>query len=174
MDFFMISAVCDNNNGIGLSNKLPWHLPEDLIYFQKLTKNHILIMGRSTYESIGKPLKNRYNIVLTTNPEKHKHIENVHDNLVFCSLDQIDTVLQSKDVKKKYHTKDVFVIGGEKVYSQFLDKACGIFITRIKKNFNCDSFFPEFTKDYKQVYASKYFFSENENCCFRLEYHVRL
>ena len=119
------------NRVIGINNSLPWHLSDDLKRFKSLTTNHSVIMGRKTFESIGKPLPNRRNIVLSNNK-----------NLSFVGAKVInsieDALLSSED------DKELFIIGGEKIYSSFLPLATHMYITRIHKKFDGDAFFPYF------------------------------
>jgi dihydrofolate reductase len=126
----MISMITcmDKNRTIGLNNKLPWHLPADLKYFKQLTTNNVIIMGRNTYDSIGKPLPNRRNVVLTRNKE--------------WSVPGVDVVHSVEAVLTKYKDQNIFIIGGEEVYKQFLGNADRLYITLIEKSFSGDSFFP--------------------------------
>lgn len=103
---------------IGLDNKLPWNCPEDLKHFKKITNNSIVIMGSNTFESLKcKPLINRYNIVLTSAPEKYKHIEETHGNVsFFSSYQQVEQFVGS--IINIYD--GVFIIGGANVYEHFL------------------------------------------------------
>lgn len=123
----IIAAVADNNV-IGGNNKLLWHLPADLKRFKQLTLGHPVIMGRKTFESIGKPLPGRENVVITRNPDfKAEGIT------VLSSLDE---------VLKKFSGQDVFIIGGAEIYAQSMSLADKIFLTRIYQLFEGDSFFP--------------------------------
>ena len=105
---------------IGLDNKIPWKCPEDLKHFKKLTNNCIVIMGSKTFESLKcEPLTNRYNIVLTSEPERYKHIEETHGNVSFFSsykiIEQfVASILSIYD--------GVFILGGLSVYKHFLSE----------------------------------------------------
>jgi dihydrofolate reductase len=103
---------------IGLDNKLPWKCPEDLKHFKKLTNNCIVIMGSKTFESLKcEPLTNRYNIVLTSEPERYKHIEETHGNVsFFSSYQQVEQFVGSI----LYIYDGVFILGGANVYEHFL------------------------------------------------------
>ena len=111
---------------IGRDGKIPWHLPNDLRYFKRITTDHTVVMGRKTFESIGRPLPQRRNIVLT-----HCHdmqlagVEVVHSK---------QEVLALKD--------DIFILGGEAVYRQFIDVADQLYITEIALDTEGDAFFP--------------------------------
>ena len=133
MNINIIVAYC-KNNGIGLNNQLPWNIIEDMKRFVKITKgsgNNAVIMGRNTHESIGKVLPDRLNIVLSTTKEfphleTHKSLE---DALDLCREKNID---------------EVYIIGGQSVYEEALNKRLvhKIYATEINKEYNCDRFFP--------------------------------
>jgi dihydrofolate reductase len=119
------------NNVIGKDNKLPWHLPADLKYFKNTTWAMPIIMGRKTFESIGKPLPGRTNIVITRNQDwKFEGVEVVHD------LQQARAVAESKDVN------ELFVIGGAEIFKSALPQANRIYLTRIHQDFEGDVFMP--------------------------------
>jgi len=126
----LIAAV-DKNLGIGIKNRLLWHLPADLKYFKKTTSGHTVIMGRKTYESIGKALPNRRNIVLSKNKDFVAEGCEVMEDL-FTAL---------KTCKKN---EEVFVIGGAMIYRQAIQAADKLYITRVESSSEADSFFPEF------------------------------
>lgn len=142
MVYKIIVATC-NNNGIGINNKLPWPtIKEDMKMFSKLTignGNNAIIMGRKTYESIGKPLKNRMNIILSSTLK-------INENNV-VSMNSINDIF-NYCIKKDF--EDVWIIGGEKIYSLFinLDIVKEIYQTKIYKDYQCDSFFPEIKNKY--------------------------
>lgn len=123
----IIAAVADNNV-IGGNNKLLWHLPADLKRFKQLTLGHPVIMGRKTFESIGKPLPGRENVVITRNPD--------------FKAEGITIVRSLDEVLKKFSGQDVFIIGGAEIYAQSMSLADKIFLTRIYQLFEGDSFFP--------------------------------
>ena len=128
----MLNKIIDNNipyqliiainelGFIGLDNKLPWNCPEDLKHFKKLTNNCIVIMGSKTFESLKcKPLTNRYNIVLTSEPERYEHIKETHVNVSFFSsykiIEQfVASILNIYD--------GVFILGGLSIYEHFLSE----------------------------------------------------
>jgi len=129
----LIAAVA-KNNCIGKDNKLPWHLPEDLEHFKKMTTHKIVLMGRKTYESIvnylGKPLPNRKNIVITRNPD-YQVPENVE------VYNDINSALEV------YKTENVFVIGGAGIYAQTIALADRLYITQVDQEVAGDAFFPD-------------------------------
>ena len=123
-------AACSKNRAIGKDNKLLWHLPNDLKRFKRLTTGKTVVMGRKTFESIGKPLPNRKNIVLTTN--KDLLIEGCE---VITSISELNLI------------EDIVIIGGEQIYKLFIDLADIIELTLIDKYFDGDAFFPEIDLD---------------------------
>jgi dihydrofolate reductase len=103
----------DQNYLIGKGNKLPWKIPAEMKYFSQITSGNTILMGSKTFESIGKPLKNRHNIVITRNPEKYQDWQEKNENLVSAS--------DLKETLKPYQTnqnKHIFVIGGREIYHQ--------------------------------------------------------
>ncbi len=125
-----IIAAVGKNLELGKYNKLIWNIPNDLKYFKEMTQNKTIVMGRKTYESIGKPLKNRKNIVLTR--------QNIN-------IDNVETVNNYQELLKT--NEDVFIIGGEQIYKMFLPYADNIYLTEINDSKDADSYFPEFNKD---------------------------
>lgn len=137
----LIVAV-DNKNGIGKNNDLLISIPDDMKYFRDKTLNKVVVMGRKTLESFPdkKPLKNRTNIVLSSNSI---------DNII--SFNNIDDLLL---FLKKYDSNDIFVIGGASIYKQLLPFCDTAYITEIDKDFNADVFFPELDSSWKLVESS--------------------
>jgi len=126
-------AAIDDKRGIGSKGKLPWHLSEDLIRFKEITKGYAIIMGRNTFESIGKPLPDRRNIVITQDPNF-----NVADVTVVNSIDDALDVAKSD-------SGEVFIIGGAQIFVQTIDLADKLYLTQVEGDFNCDTFFPDFS-----------------------------
>ena len=125
---FVVAAAA--NNAIGKDNQLLWHLPTDLKHFKTITSGHTIIMGRKTFDSMGKPLPNRRNIVITRNADLK--IEGAE---VTQSLDEA--------LEKCTTEHEVFVIGGAEIYKAALEKTDRIYLTRVHKNFEGDAYFPE-------------------------------
>jgi len=127
----MISLIfaIGKNNALGYKNKMPWYLPADFAYFKKVTMGQPVIMGRKTFESIGKPLPGRINIVLTRSESFY------HDGCIV--VDSIDKA------KELVEGKETFIIGGLEIYTAFLPIADKLYITEINKMFEADTFFPE-------------------------------
>lgn len=129
MSLLSIIVAFDQQRGIGINNTLPWHLPEDLAHFKKMTSGHPIIMGRNTFESIGRPLPNRRNIVVTRNTAWQ------HDG--------VETVNSLEDAQSLINGTDAFIIGGAQIYQQALTLADRLIVTEIQDRFDCDAFFPE-------------------------------
>jgi dihydrofolate reductase len=144
----MIACMC-SNRGIGKDGKIPWHNPEDLKYFRKKTLGNIVVMGRKTYDSLnGTPLIGRLNIVITSTPEDFKNTE----ELIFTTpakLSELFNIFSDSYLK-------CFIIGGEDIYRHFIDKVSRLYLTRIDKEYECDTFFPEFERFFMLTKASKY------------------
>ena len=116
---------------IGKGNALPWHIPDELKNFRRLTQDSTVIMGRRTYESIGRPLPNRNNIVLAPS------------DWIVPGVSVCQSIDQSLQVAQSYG-KEIFVIGGAQTYAQFLPLAHRLLISYIKQNYEGDVFFPAF------------------------------
>lgn len=138
MKISLIAAVA-NNRVIGKGGKLPWRLPEDLKYFRRLTEDHIVIMGRKTFESIRKPLPKRVNIVVTSRVGYDPGGVLVVSSLD-AALERAKQILESRAPKKD---DEVFVIGGAQIYREAIEKADKIYLTEIEADFEGDAFFPE-------------------------------
>ena len=126
-----IIVAISENNVIGKDNKLLWHLPEDLKRFKELTTGHTIIMGRKTFESLGRVLPNRKHIVFTQNPDFKVDDENVE---VVHSMLQIQEYIENDE--------EAFVIGGAVIYNLLMPYVKKMYITEINKDFDGDAFFP--------------------------------
>lgn len=118
-------------NEIGFENQLLWHLPKDLKHFKEITSGHPVIMGRKTYESIGKPLPNRTNIVVS---KKNDWFE--EGILIVGSIKEAIKFAKKID-------EDIFIIGGGKIYEQTMDIVDKLEVTLVKTNLEADTFFPK-------------------------------
>lgn len=128
------------NRVIGINNNLPWHLSEDLKYFKRVTMGKAIIMGRKTYESIGKPLPGRTNIVVTRNEDY------IADGIkVVHSLDE--AIKLSENIALIDDSEEAMVIGGAELYQQALVKADRIYLTEVHAEVQGDAYFPEFNRD---------------------------
>jgi len=136
-----IIAAIGNNNELGKGNDLIWHLPADLQRFKKRTTGHAIIMGRNTFESIGKPLPNRRSIIITRNTSYQKEgCEIVH------SLEDAIKLIEPQD--------DAFIIGGAQIYKEAMEKNVvdQLDITKVHQDFDADVFFPTIdSKTWKEV-----------------------
>ena len=127
----LIAAV-STNGVIGKDGGLPWHIPEDLKYFKANTTGHAIIMGRKTYDSIGRPLPKRRNIVITRNSELK--IDGVE---VVTSLEQAIELARSEDDEPR-------IIGGASIYEAALPMATRLFLTQVNQDIDGDTFFPKY------------------------------
>jgi dihydrofolate reductase len=132
MKLSMIVAMA-HNRVIGLDNKMPWHLPADLQWFKKTTLGSPIIMGRKTYDSIGRPLPGRLNIILSRNTELE--IEG-------CTV--VNTLSDALDAAKG--ADEVFITGGAHLYEKFLQDADCLYLTMIDADLAGDTFFPDYTQ----------------------------
>jgi dihydrofolate reductase len=123
-------VAMDIQQAIGLGNALPWRLPADLAYFKKTTMDHTILMGRKTFESIGKPLPGRTNVILTQNSEYKAEGCTV--------INSVEAALELAE------NQEVFVIGGAEVFELFMPSVQRLYITLIEHEFEADTFFPEF------------------------------
>jgi dihydrofolate reductase len=142
----------DEKGGIGKDNRLPWHLNSDLKRFKSITKGHHLIMGRKTYETIGKPLPGRAMIIVTHNP-------NYHPN----GCISVKSIEEALSVAKKNHEIEVFIIGGGEIFRQSINMADKIYLTDIHTVVNADTFFPEIeASSWKMVWCEENIHSEQD------------
>ncbi|ATH62645.1 dihydrofolate reductase [Staphylococcus pasteuri] len=133
-----ILVAHDQQRVIGYQNQLPWHLPNDLKHVKQLSTGHTLVMGRKTYESIGKPLPNRRNVVLTNNKSFHPE-----------GVDVIHSFEEIKDL-----TGHVFIFGGQTLFEEMIDKVDDMYITVVNGKFQGDTFFPRYTFEDWEVESS--------------------
>lgn len=134
-------AAMAKNRVIGIDGKLPWDLPEDMKFFREKTSGHIIVMGRKTYESFPKPLKNRLHVVITRQQD-YKAAEGVK---VFPTIEK---ALEFCKTQTAQWGEEVFIIGGGEIYKQTLNQADLLYITEIGQEFEGDAKYPEFEKDF--------------------------
>ena len=136
-----IIAAVAKNNVIGINNDLPWNIPEDLRNFKKLTFGNPIVMGRKTFDSIGKPLPGRRNIVISRNTALK--IEN-------CEIaNSLDAAIR---IAKSQNPDEVFIIGGAQIYEQAMQFADRLYLTEINQDVKGDAFFPNFSgKKWKEI-----------------------
>ena len=127
----------NHNNVIGNNNKIPWYIPEDLKLFQKTTKNHIIVMGRKTFESLPNgPLKNRINVVITNQTELY---ERSNETIIYTNFENSFALLETL---QKETQKEVFIIGGNTIYNQYFEYCTKFYISLINNTQSGDTTFP--------------------------------
>jgi dihydrofolate reductase len=129
-------AAMSLNRVIGRGGQIPWHLPEDFRWFKKVTSGHVVLMGRKTFASLGKPLPNRTNIVLTRGGE-------IPGVLTLADLRSFDP--------EAFGPKEVFVIGGAEIYAQLLPLCSDLYLSVVQREVEGDAFFPPFEEDFELV-----------------------
>lgn len=145
MKISIIVAIAENNV-IGNNGKIPWHSSEDLKHFKKLTTGHHILMGKSTFESMGKPLPNRTNIILSRD-----HDLKIEGATVFQDLG--DAIRFAQERKES----ELFIIGGQQIYEFALPIAEKIYETLILERYEGDTFFPELPEDkWKETSREEY------------------
>jgi dihydrofolate reductase len=153
MSISLIVAMAKNRT-IGIDNTLPWRCPEDLKHFKALTMGHHMIMGRKTFDSIGKPLPGRTTVVVTRNPELK-----IEGCVMAHSLQEAIAACEDDEV---------FIVGGAEIYAQALPLADTLYVTEIQQDVEGDAHFPEFDRaEWKEVARDKRSQSEPQP----LEYH---
>lgn len=145
-----IIVAIAQNRAIGKDNQLLWHLPADLKYFRQLTTNHHIVMGRKTYESIGKPLPNRTTVIITRDTSYQADgcfvVHSLEEAISFC---------------ENNNETEAFIIGGGEIYAQSLAVADIIYLTEVKTEIEGDAFFPEIDKSlYKETFRENHFKDE--------------
>jgi dihydrofolate reductase len=154
-------VAMDRKRGIGIGNQLPWKLPEDLAHFKRTTTGHAIIMGRKTFDSIGRPLPGRRNIVVTRDPAWHT--EGV---LTASTPEQACALAQ--------HEQQAFIIGGAELFAQTIALADRMIVTEIDAQFECDTFFPEVDRACWQETGRKAFHSAASGLDFAIVTYDRV
>jgi dihydrofolate reductase len=134
---FKAIAAMSLNRVIGAGNKIPWHLPEDFKWFKRMTTGQVIVMGRKTYESIGRPLPNRTTIVLSHSPLKISGVRVAADLKELSSLEG------------ELAGREIFICGGAQVYEQALPLCSDLYLTLVKRNVEGDTFFPKFEENFE-------------------------
>lgn len=155
-----ISIVCamDEKRGIGKDNKLLWNIPPDLKRFREITSGHPIIMGRKTFESIGRVLPNRTNIIITR--DQNYSVENA---VVVHSLDEAIIKAQEAD------ENEIFVIGGGQIFEQALPLVDKLYLTLVKGDFGADAFFPDYSVFSKKTFEEHHGDEQYEYTFLNLE-----
>ena len=153
MTVTMVVAIGENN-AIGKNNELLWYLPKDLRHFKTITSGHTVIMGRKTYESVGKPLPKRRNIIITRNTE-----------LTIDGAEVVHTIEEALELCKA--DEEVFIIGGAEIYKMAMKHTDKIFLTVVHESFEADAFFPEIDRNlWVETAAEKHLPDEKNNLSF--------
>lgn len=169
---FKAIAAMSENRVIGSGNEIPWRLPEDFKWFKKMTKGNVVVMGRKTFESLGKPLPERLNVILTRHPIllRRKHPELFGQSTLGVRAQSLRKPLQfnlakipgQRATEVRLQTKllkldpaefstDVFICGGAEIYLQALPLCSDLYLTHVKRVVEGDAFFPEFEDRFEPV-----------------------
>ena len=132
----------DLNRVIGVDNKMPWHIPEELGYFKKVTMGKAIVMGRKTFESIGKVLPGRLNIIITRN-----------DNYSIDGAEVVHSLKEAIELGKTY-SEEVVIIGGAEIFNQSMEIADKLYITVIQNEYEGDTYFPKYGDEWKLISES--------------------
>ena len=154
MNKLSIIVAISENNAIGLNNQLLWHLPADLKHFKELTTGNTIIMGRKTYDSIGKPLPNRRSIVITRSTD-----------LVIEGVEVVNSLAHAIELCKQ--NEEAFIIGGAEIYEQAMPYATGIHLTKVHQSYEADTFFPKINHAaWREINSSTYPADEKNNVAY--------
>ena len=149
-----IIVAISENNAIGKNNQLLWHLPADLKHFKALTTGNTIIMGRKTYDSIGKPLPNRRSIVITRSTD-----------LEIEGVEVVNSLAHAIELCKP--DEEAFIIGGAEIYEQAMPYATGIHLTKVHQNYEADTFFPEINPAaWREINSITYQADEKNNVAY--------
>jgi len=146
-----IAVAVGENFAIGKNNQLLWHMPADLKFFKQTTSGHTVVMGRKTFDSVGRPLPNRRNIVISRDPSLK--IDGVE---VVNSLDEALAITKAEE-------KPVFIVGGAEIYRQALPKTTTLYLTTIHHRFDADTFFPEINRNEWKLISSEAHKADEKN-----------
>lgn len=145
-----IVVAIAQNNAIGKDNKLLWNLPRDLKHFKEITSGHTVIMGRKTFDSMGKPLPNRRNIVITR-----------QEDLLIMDAEVTNTLEHALALCA--NEAEVFIIGGAQIYKEALSLTNRIYLTVVHENYEADTFFPELDNSKWTVISSELHLPDEKN-----------
>jgi dihydrofolate reductase len=129
-------AAMSLNRVIGCGNRIPWHLPEDFRWFKKTTTGHVIVLGRKTFESIGRPLPNRTTLVLSRNA---------------FSSPGAQTISDLREIDLDHEAREVFICGGAQVYEMALPFCSDLYLTLVRREVTGDTFFPPFEDRFEQA-----------------------
>lgn len=132
----LIAAIASGNRALGKDNQLIYKIPEDMERFKRLTTGHVIIMGRKTFESIGRTLPNRMNIVVTSRP----------DELGGKGVFAVPNLREAFYLAEDKEPREVFVIGGQKIFEQTIGRADRLYLTVVEGNPDADTYFPDYSE----------------------------
>jgi dihydrofolate reductase len=147
MKISLIVAV-DKNRGIGKNGKMPWDIPADLKRFKEITMGHPIIMGRKTYDSIGRLLPERYNVVITRDQEFK--INNLRKGENFAVVSSLNEALQLVSVAQG--NDECFIIGGGQIFNEAINISDKLYLTLVEGEYDVDTYFPEYSMFKNKVY----------------------
>jgi dihydrofolate reductase len=146
-------AAASENNVIGKDNWMPWDLPAELAYFRNVTRGKTVIMGRKTYDSVGRPMPNRHNIIVSRNA-----------GLTIPGVDVVGSVEEALELARKDNLDEIFVTGGEQIYRAALPYADRIYLSRVHTTIEGgEAFFPEFDENQWKIVSAEKYESDAEN-----------
>lgn len=142
----ILSIICAiaQNRAIGKNNQLLWHIPEDFERFRKLTSGHVVVMGENTFKSLGSPLPERTNVVVTN------HFDFQAEGTIICY-----SVAEALKKAREAEKEEVFIIGGGQIYRQTIGLADKLYLTVVEGNFDADTFFPDYSEFSSVVYEKQ-------------------
>jgi dihydrofolate reductase len=162
-------AAIGQNNELGRNNQLLWKLPADMQYFRDITRGHTVIMGRKTFESIGRPLPERENIVVTRDHSYYAPgitvVHSLDEALRFAALEQ------GKHFEEKQEETEIFIIGGGELYKESIDRAQKLYITKVASSVpDADTFFPNIGPEWKEKSSEPHVADEHN--AFPFSFHI--
>lgn len=143
----IIIAAMDVNNGIGFEGNIPWHSPDDLRQFRKRTENHVVVMGRKTFDSLGKALPNRINVVLTRDLDYDSGDDDVRVDYMSDPKELLERIA------KRWPDKDIYIMGGGEVYREFLPHVDELCISHFPNEYETDTTFPTIEPEVWESYS---------------------
>lgn len=146
MKHYKAIAAMSENRVIGCGGKIPWHLPEDFRFFRKTTDGHIMVMGRRTFQSIGRALPGRHTIVLS---RRFKRPSEVLNQLELFKIGTFEVVSAIQKIDYENDPRDIFICGGAQIYEQTLPFCSDLYLTVVKRAVEGDAFFPPFEDSFR-------------------------
>lgn len=157
-------AAASENNVIGDENEIPWHLPDDMKFFREITEGKPIVMGRKTFESIGRPLPKRHNIIIS---RQHDY------DAPGC--DVVSSLEEALELAEEDHSDEICVIGGGQIYKQAMELADRIYLTRVHATVDGDTFFPEIhEEDWEEVHREEHPKDSQHDYAFTIIHYEKL